>query len=737
VRLEDRAAYEAYASNVSGAPILIMDQRGWQTSESETGTVASPVPAPPRDSYNPATFVWSRADPMAELVVKRQIGFDLQKWFRQILPPALFQRFFGESRLIAHPWYLPSGEPLANFAITVRVPFVDDCQGGKCFFEDGDSVLGVFSFTLRLERWATVFPLNVNVRGAVTGDTIKTEAPGFAKHVYAYEPFLDLDLECYFNHQRGQYLLYAVGVSVTPLVVIALLVLLRHLEREVARERGLVDERRKGDIRDAAAAAKEAVAAEQRKEERLRYGFEVNEKTERYLNHELKNRIFVLGQSCAEQPHVQEQIEEMTEVLNSKAVLMRLTTGRYKPSLEAVRPTALIAVRWQRFAAANSPFDRAEPTGAAANRTSLCLDKVLFNIILDNILSNAFKYGDASKPPALSLNVEPLDSEASRVRLSLDLRNWAGPEHAALLQLGEEKLNEIAITEGRRAHEHAAELSSGDGFPMAVAAASALGGTIRLVLLPGGVIAKLELPNVAAVLPVAALGSAAAVAAPAELSQLKIAMVDDSSTFRKTFVRLANKVTSQEPIVAGATRESIDGFPKMVVESDMDVVLLDFNFAPVHHTKTGVDLCRECRQLDAEEGNVPRLIFIVSANDSPEDAERYRAAGADGSLGKKLTAKSLRQVLEDAVRTHPRFAARGDAAADLVVAFDSRRCLDAEAPPSPRWLASDRPRRDRLKRASSATAHTGKWQPKRASPRIAVDGATSTCSLRSASCGPT
>jgi len=416
---------------------------------------------------------------------------------------------------------------------------------------------------------------------------------------------------------------------------------------------------------------------------------------------------------------------------------MRLSTGRYEPSWGAVEPVALIDVRWQRFVAAHSSFERLPTTGAAADRKTLRLDKVLFNIILDNMLSNAFKYGDASRPPSLGLRVEPLDDGATRVRLSMELRNWAGPEHAVLLQLGEEKLNEIALAEGRRAHEHAAELSSGDGFPMAVAAASALGGTIRLVLLPGGVIAKLELPNVAAVLPVAALGSAAAVAAPAELSQLKIAMVDDSSTFRKTFVRLANKVTSQEPIVAGATRESIDGFPKMVVESDMDVVLLDFNFAPVHHTKTGVDLCRECRQLDAEEGNVPRLIFIVSANDSPEDAERYRAAGADGSLGKKLTAKSLRQVLEDAVRTHPRFAARGDAAADLVVAFDSRRCLDAEAPPSPRWLASDRPRRDRLKRASSATAHTGKWQPKRASPRIAVDGATSTCSLRSASCGPT
>jgi len=305
------------------------------------------------------------------------------------------------------------------------------------------------------------------------------------------------------------------------------------------------------------------------------------------------------------------------------------------------------------------------------------------------MLSNAYKYGDAARPPSLSLNVEPLNECATRVRLSLELRNWAGPEHAALLQLGEEKLNEIAHAEGQRAHGHSAELSSGDGFPMAAAAASVLGGTVRLVLLEDGVLAKLELPDVLAVLPGSARFSAVLVA-PVELdiSWLKIALADDSAMFRKTFARLTEKVTSQEPFVAGATRESIDDFPKAVVERDCDVVLLDFNFAPTHHTKTGVDLCRECRQLDAEEGNVPRLIFIVSANDSPEDAERYRAAGADGSLGKKLTAATLRQALEDAVRTHPRFAARRDATANVVVATVSRQRLSAidTPPPSPRLI---------------------------------------------------
>ncbi|KAJ1459165.1 hypothetical protein M885DRAFT_560906, partial [Pelagophyceae sp. CCMP2097] len=522
------------------------------------------------------------------------------------------------------------GDSVSDFAIIVFVPVLDEqcVAGGDCFYDEAPAldaqapVLGYFSFSLHVDRWSSIFAANVKVAEAASGN----------------EHFLNLDIFFYHDKKHREADLYLlVGLMILSVVVFVLCLCLRqHLERGFARERQSADEQRRA-----------ATAAGQRVEELIRYRFETSKKTERYLNHELKNRIFVLGQSCAEQPHVQEQIEELTEVLNNKAVLMRLSTGRYEPFWDAVELTALIDKRWQRFVAANNPFVRAGPTGAAAYRTTLRLDKALFNIIQDNMLSNAFKYGDAARPPSLALNVEPVDDTAARVRVSLELRNWAGPEHAALLRLGEEKLNEIALTDGQRAHEHAAELSSGDGFPMAAAAASALGGTVRLVLLSDGVVAKLELPDIATVLP----GSARFAAVPAasvELSRLKVAMVDDSATFRKTFTRLAEKVTSQEPVVAGETRESIDNFSKAVVDSDCDIVFLDFNFAPVHHTKTGADICRECRELDAEEGNVPRLIFIVSANDSPEDAERYRAAGADGTLGKKLTAAKLRQVLDDA-----------------------------------------------------------------------------------------
>ncbi|KAJ1455677.1 hypothetical protein M885DRAFT_616938 [Pelagophyceae sp. CCMP2097] len=699
VRFEDRAAYEAYASELYGMHVNVTDSNPGTSDETDPLRYFSNLTAaPPRPFYDPITFVWTVGDPVAASLIRHRVGFDVREWLRCVLPPAVHFRFFDERRLVAHPLYLANGKPLVDYALNVRVPIFDEACGAGC----DAKVLGSVSFSLRVDSWESIFPAHLGVTAALTGHVIKTPASSSrphrdknvamgnsnsGTHVHIHESFLDLNLECYQQDDSDadslgkRFLTFLVFLAI--LIIVLLLALLRRLELGAARERQMVDERRKDAARDAA-------AAEQCKDERLRYAFEMSEKTERYLNHELKNRIFVLGQSCAAQS-LHGQIDEIAEVLNSKAVLMRLSTGRYEPSWDAVESVSLIDTRWQRFVAANSPFERVPTTGAAAHRRSLRLDKVLFNIILDNILSNAFKYGDPSRPPSLSLNIDPVDDGATRVRLSLELRNWAGPEHEALLEMGEAKLNEIAHAEGRRAHEHAAELSSGDGFPMAAAAASALGGTVRLVLLPDGVLAKLELPDVAAVLPGSAR-FAAVPAAPVELSWLKIAMVDDSASFRKTFARLSEKVTSQEPFVAGATRESIDDFPKAVVERDCDVVLLDFNFAPTHHTKTGVDLCRECRQLDAEEGNAPRLIFIVSANDSPEDAERYRAAGADGSLGKKMSVATLRQVLEDAVQTHPRFAARRGDASDLVVKTDSWRCLQAvnTQPPSPGQLADSR-----------------------------------------------
>ncbi|KAJ1453462.1 hypothetical protein M885DRAFT_279697 [Pelagophyceae sp. CCMP2097] len=558
VRLEDRAAYEAYAGEAYGmaGPINITDD-GAETiatavAESSVIPVLAPSPAPPRETYNPFLFMWTdQGAALASELVQQLVGVDVQETRRRTLPAALQARI-EDQKLIAHLYYQPSGDYLPDFILTVQIPVV----GKEGFFdEELPPVLGYVSFTLHVDQWSFIFPEHVKVIEALTGNVVKTVS-GYSKHTHVHEPFLGLDLECFYNFESDAG--HCIVVVILSFLAIALqVVALWRLERGAGRERRLVDEQRR-----------EEKAAEERRNERIRYSFEISEKTERYLNHELKNRIFVLGHSCADQS-LQPQIEEITEVLNSKAALMRLSTGRYEPSWDACEPVSLIDVRWQRFVAAHSPFERVPTTGAAANRTTLQLDKILFDIIVDSMLSNAFKYGDVSRPPSMSLNVEPLDDGATRVKLSLELRNWAGPEHAALLRLGEEALNEIALTEGMRAHDHAAELSSGDDFPMAGAAANALGGSVRLVLLEDGVIAKLELPDVVAVLPGVSRNSREA--APVELSKLSIAMADDSATFRKAFAKLAEKLTSRKPIAAGATRESIDDFPKTIVENDCDV----------------------------------------------------------------------------------------------------------------------------------------------------------------------
>jgi CheY-like chemotaxis protein len=626
VRRESRVVYETY---IDGS---ILDQN--ITYES----------APLRESYAPITSTWSIGYSLFNVRIIKPFGFDIQHWLRSVLPTMSVVRLFDERRLIAHTSYVTTGESKPDDGIHVQVPFI------RNLYKDDkldDEIIGYCSFSLHSDRWSFIFPSNMEVRESDSQNIIKTVSSDYNMHVSTHESFLNLDLGCYYNTRDLFVLLHIYGMVIMPIVITCLIMLHSHFEIRASRVIRLFKKQHRE-------ALEVEIAEKKRNEDRTQHTFRMSEKTERYLNHEIKNRILVLGQSCIDQPHVHELLDEITEVLNNKLVLMRLSTNRYEPYLEFVDPLYLIDIRWRRFVAANSSFECLETIGTAAHNKMFRLDKVLFNICLDNMLSNAFKYGNISKPPSLRLRVDSIDKE--RVCLSLELRNWSGNEHAQLIQMGENKLNEIARAEGQRAHKHFDELSTGEGFPMAYAAASVMGGSIRLQLLPTEVNAIFVLPNIEVVSDV--MHDTNKLATPLDLSWLKIAIADDSETFRKMLTKLVEKVTSIKPIVVGRTRQSIDDLPRIIIEQDIDIVLLDFNFAPVHHTKTGIDICRECRDLDIKNGNDPRLIFMISSNDSPEDIARYYAAGADGSLSKKMSLSSLRQVIEDAVRTQQRFTSR-------------------------------------------------------------------------------
>ena len=268
--------------------------------------------------------------------------------------------------------------------------------------------------------------------------------------------------------------------------------------------------------------------------------------------------------------------------------------------------------------------------GAAALETSLLPDPVLTNIILDDLLSNAIKYGDAEQPPSVALGIEPVEDNV--VSVSLTVRNAAGSGHLHL------HAHSIAAREGARAHgQLGASTSSGDGFPACVTPS------------PGDVCAALLLSCVK-LETVAHFGAM-------EISGLSMALVDDSMSVRKIMKQTIARAFASclVPIVAGETHASFNSFPQSAVDVDADV---DQNFGVTNPTKAGTDLVRAIRALDLAAGNPHRLILINSANDGPGDLALYRAASADAHVSNSISVKSLHMQVCRLASSSGRFRGR-------------------------------------------------------------------------------
>ncbi|KAJ1457567.1 hypothetical protein M885DRAFT_515164, partial [Pelagophyceae sp. CCMP2097] len=662
---EDREEYEQFMSAALGYPVNITV---FDYVASQGYDIRNKAPAPKAPTYHPASFGWSVLDDAVSNVIENGVvknkvaGVGALSSLAKNGEEKLFAELTVLRKRITHTAH-EENKAVADDLFFVEIPF---CGLGTC--ADGELV-GFFSFWLAADYWSELFPDNVEVRIGTTGDLVKTPdknrgGGGDSNKVHAREPFLDLDIKCYYVAQaRLEYYrrpMFALTVCVAAAVaaIVALLVQDHRLRRR-ATETRLKEQN-------------ERLCAERHEAERVHAAklserSEANERMERYVNHEIKNRLVVLSQLCSEEAQL-ELVDEMAETLNEKMVLVRLSSACYTARLdETMDLDSLIDKRLQRHSGANCAFVRTPTTGPAAATTSaLRLDTLLVKIVVDNILSNAFKYGSTTHPPSLTMHVEPDGS--AHVRVVIELTNWAGPEHAALLTMGEAELNRVAGAEGERAHTSTANsISSGDGFPMAVVAARALGGTLKLKLSKAGVVAHLALSKVALDVIGAQRSSSASSAAapvgearPVDPSRLSMALVDDSPLQRKIFQRYIGKIAPHGPpvVVAGDTRESIDDFARVVCDADVDVVFADQHFAPVHHTKAGTDIVREIRARDAAAGRPPRLVFISSGNDSREDAAAYVQAGADGSLS-KISLPQLKLILEKhATTAHPRFEGR-------------------------------------------------------------------------------
>ena len=130
-----------------------------------------------------------------------------------------------------------------------------------------------------------------------------------------------------------------------------------------------------------------------------------------------------------------------------------------------------------------------------------------------------------------------VDEEQGPTHVRCELRNAAGADHAALVALGEDRLNHLIAAGEPVGAARTSLTSNGDGFSTACACAKQLGGTLRLSLanLPSEVVATLVLPlKQTAPPPLESIAEDVA----ARISTLSMAIVDDSGINRKMLERI-------------------------------------------------------------------------------------------------------------------------------------------------------------------------------------------------------
>ncbi|KAJ1447161.1 hypothetical protein M885DRAFT_501757 [Pelagophyceae sp. CCMP2097] len=156
----DRETYEVVMSNALGYDFNITQVRygggqGQKWSES--------APAPESSSYNPAAVAWSvLQDPAADAnLIKGLIGTDIQHRGWQMWPDAA-KRVFRERRTAVLPFYLGDGEPIADDALVVIVPY---CGRSDCDAE-GSEVVGIWVLGLVAELWDSLFPDHIGAAGS-------------------------------------------------------------------------------------------------------------------------------------------------------------------------------------------------------------------------------------------------------------------------------------------------------------------------------------------------------------------------------------------------------------------------------------------------------------------------------------------------------------------------------------------------------------------------------------------
>jgi len=318
-------------------------------------------------------------------------------------------------------------------------------------------------------------------------------------------------------------------------------------------------------------------------------------------------------------------------------ILKQVAAGEYVPIPEAIDLRHFLSDRWGKRVNLTIHVDEAVPEWSM-------LSTDLIKIILSNATHNATEHGKRGGPITLSVEV------AIENRLMFRLENEAGPKHDAALHLqgvhGKNML--MRDDEGPKIDKSSirSERSTFLGVKEMKDAAKAMGAQTSLAFHPEteGMDAHVVFSLESELVP----GTKPLPRSDAETGTLREDVVlicaDDDPVPRLQFKGLAKKLNAQKNLmVFGATFAEVAGLAETVLRvaeehGDANVVcIFDQNMDKYKEGEMlGTDIIGALRATGFRG-----LLFIRSANDDPESARFYRAAGANGVLSKTAAAQDV------------------------------------------------------------------------------------------------
>src|SRR3989441_6562175 len=359
------------------------------------------------------------------------------------------------------------------------------------------------------------------------------------------------------------------------------------------------------------------------------------------MSHELRtplNAILGFGQVLEMDSLDKEQRDSVAHILAAGRHLLglidevldiaRIEAGRLTLSLEPVdMRTVLDEVRSLTRPLAEERRVEVRAESPAASDLYVLADRQRLKQVLLNLLSNAVKYNRAGGSIAVWCDTAPEN------RLRLNVRDTG-------LGIPPDKLGRLFTPFERLGAEATGVDGTGLGLALSKGLVDAMGGAIGVESTPGqGSIFWVELRRAEA--PEADLEALDEVEAPGLRTRRgTVLYVEDNLSNLQLIERLLARRTGIKLLSAMQGRLGLE----LAREHRPGLILLDLNLPDVH----GSEVLRRLRE-DANTRDIP--VVVISADASPKQVERLRAAGARDYLTKPLDVRRFLAIVDELLAT--------------------------------------------------------------------------------------